>query len=98
MIYTKSISELTWGDVEEFCRQKVGEGAYLDYKEDFPTHLYKTISAMANTFGGVILIGVEEDNDRTPKLPLMQKPEQGAQGNRSKPHTLTGARRTPKPG
>ncbi len=31
-------------------------------------------------------------------LSLLQKPEHGAQGNRSKPHTLTGVWRTPKPG
>jgi hypothetical protein len=29
---------------------------------------------------------------------ILQKPEQGAQLNRSKAHTLTGACRTPKPG
>ena len=35
---------------------------YLDYKRDFPRKLEKTISAMANTFGGIVLIGVEEDD------------------------------------
>ncbi|MEW6029588.1 MAG: helix-turn-helix domain-containing protein [Chloroflexota bacterium] len=70
MIYTKPISDISWNDVEAFCQQEIGEGAYLDYKEDFPTQLEKTISAMANTFGGMVLIGIEENEDRKPILPI----------------------------
>lgn len=64
MIYTKPILEISWNDVEDFCRNRVPEGTYLDYKEDFPSQLEKTISALANTLGGIILIGVAEDNER----------------------------------
>jgi len=42
----------------------------LDYKKDFPEHLERTIAAMANTFGGIILLGVEEDAETKPILPL----------------------------
>lgn len=70
MLYTKPINEISWDDIEEFCQQKIRENAYLDYKEDFPKYLENTISAMANTFGGVILIGVEADNENRPRLPL----------------------------
>ena len=70
MIYTKPIFDISWDDVNTFCHQRLPEGAYLDYKEDFPTQLEKTISAMGNTFGGLILIGVEEDNEKKPVLPV----------------------------
>lgn len=55
----------------EFCNQKLAENTYLDYKERFPKDLQKTISAMANTLGGVIIIGVEEDKKvGKPVLPV----------------------------
>lgn len=74
MIYTSPIDSLTWGAVEEFCAQGIVEGTYLDYKRDFPTELARTIAAMANTLGGVILIGAEEGVDGKPKLPLVGVP------------------------
>jgi hypothetical protein len=43
-IYTRSISKITRGDVEEFCKSKVNENAYLDYKRDFPSDLTKAES------------------------------------------------------
>jgi hypothetical protein len=70
MLYIKPIGETTWDDIENFCQQKLPEGAYLDYKEDFPKHLEKTISAMANTLGGIILIGVGEDDENKPVVPI----------------------------
>jgi hypothetical protein len=70
MIYTKPIADINWEDVENFCEQKIPENAYLDYKENFPQNLYKSIAAFANTLGGLILIGVEEDNENKPVLPV----------------------------
>ena len=70
MIYSKLINEIQWSDVEDFCRQGIKEGAFLDYKQDFPSQLEKTISAMANTFGGIIIIGVEEDKENKPIVPV----------------------------
>ena len=74
MIYTSPIDGVTWSAVEEFCAQGIVEGTYLDYKVDFPNELARTIAAMANTLGGVILIGVEESTDGKPKLPLVGIP------------------------
>lgn len=70
MLFTKPIDQVTWDDIEEFCNQGIKEGAFLDYKEGFPKNLDKTLAAMANTIGGVVLIGVEETDENKPILPL----------------------------
>lgn len=69
MLYRTPINEITWADIEDFCRQQIRENSLLDYKRDFPENLEKTIAAMANTNGGIILIGIEDD-DNLPKLPI----------------------------
>jgi hypothetical protein len=69
-IYTKRITEIIWAEVEAFCNTRVTENTYLDYKADFPKDLAKTVSAMANTLGGVVIIGVDEDNNGAPVLPI----------------------------
>lgn len=70
MIYTAPINQITWDDISAFCEQQKPEDSYLDYKKDFPDRLEATIAAMANTIGGVILIGVEEEKDSKPKAPI----------------------------
>ena len=70
MLYIKPINDITWDDVKTFCQQNIPENAYLDYKQDFPSHLEKTIAAMANTLGGIILIGVAEDKENKPIVPV----------------------------
>jgi hypothetical protein len=74
MIYTSPIESITWTDAEEFCRQEIVEGSFLDYKSNFPNDLGRTISAMGNTLGGIILIGVQEGIDGKPVLPLIGIP------------------------
>lgn len=69
-LYSKKIEDISWQDVEDFCSQKVTENSYLDYKADFPEKLDRTIAAMANTNGGVILLGVAEDGQSKPKTPI----------------------------
>jgi hypothetical protein len=54
------IEKITIQDIEQFLQSGVKEGTLLDFKEQFPNKLEKTIAAMANTFGGIVLIGVEE--------------------------------------
>ncbi|MBN2414541.1 ATP-binding protein [bacterium] len=70
MLYTKTIEKINWETIAEFCEQRIPEGAYLDYKANFPANLEKTIAAMANTLGGIILIGIREDNENKPILPI----------------------------
>ncbi len=71
MLSTKPISEVTWDDIEEFCQEQHSECANVEYKENFPKNLEKTLSAMANTIGGIVLIGVKETNESKPELPLV---------------------------
>ena len=70
MLYTKAITEITWENIVEFCNQRTPEGAHLDYKQDFPQNLEKTIPAMAKPLGGIILLRVAEDEETKPVLLL----------------------------
>jgi len=69
MLYVKKINEITFQDVQNFCYQKIKENEILEYKSDFTKNLDKVISAMANTYGGIIIIGIE-DNDGFPQPPF----------------------------
>ncbi len=69
MLFTKDITQITYEDVFIFCNQRLPESVHLDYKRDFPRNLEKTIAAFANTMGGLVIIGVEDD-DGKPKLPV----------------------------
>lgn len=68
-IFIQPISEITFENVIEFCEERVRENEILDYKGDFPSKLERTIAAMANMYGGVIIIGVQDD-DGYPKPPI----------------------------
>ena len=68
-LLAQPVESITYQDVVVFCDQKVGEGAVLDYKKEIPRDLAKHIAAMSNRYGGLIIIGVEEDRQTgTPSL------------------------------
>lgn len=71
-IFGKKLSEVTPDDVRSFCQKQNREGLNLDYKKDFssPKKIAKTIAAMANTLGGWIIIGVADDGNDKPELPV----------------------------
>lgn len=69
MLLSKAIGQITYGDVVEFCNKGLPESHVLDYKQNWPGNLAKTIAAMANTYGGHIIIGVGDEDDM-PKPPF----------------------------
>jgi len=73
MLFTKEIEKITYQDVVDFCSQKYKESIHLDYKQNINKGLVKTIAAMTNTWGGLIVIGVE-DEDSKPKIPAIGLP------------------------
>jgi predicted HTH transcriptional regulator len=76
MLFSKPIDQITYQDIETFCGKAMTEGVSLDYKENIPKELERTISAFANTYGGLILIGIEEDAQGKPKIPIKGIPFQ----------------------
>lgn len=69
MLYIKKIDEITYEEIQTFCNQNIKENEILEYKADFTRNLEKVISSMANTYGGLIIIGINDD-DGYPRLPF----------------------------
>jgi hypothetical protein len=65
-IYTKDIASISFDDVQNFYNLRIREGLRIDYKRDFPSELERIVASFANTAGGVILIGVDEDSTNKP--------------------------------
>jgi hypothetical protein len=66
-LFTDPLSAVTAKDIGEFLcltcpeNQRPQEGTQIDYKTDLPQDLGDTIAAFANTYGGLIFIGVKSD-------------------------------------
>jgi hypothetical protein len=77
-LFSADYSRLTDSDlyaaVEEFTRQnlpqndRMQEGYTIDFKEKWSERSLRVVAAFANTFGGIILIGVSEDGGRAKDL------------------------------
>lgn len=65
MLFTKNLEELTKDDVIAFC-QKFNEGIRVEYKSNFDTNVKnkipKIISSFANSYGGVLILGIKTEN------------------------------------
>lgn len=70
-LFTTTLADIEYDDVVAFCNEQLPESVNLDYKREMPAgeKLAKTISSFANTFGGIVVIGVDEDDQSRPKLP-----------------------------
>lgn len=70
-IFTKPIEKINYEDVEAFCEQKVEEGFRVEYKRKIDNNkkLADEIASFANTYGGIIIVGVEDD-DGKPITPI----------------------------
>lgn len=65
-------SECTKQLVEQFCALAIRESSRVEYKREFPSNqsLAKSIAAFANGRGGLILIGVDADDENRPVRPI----------------------------
>ncbi|OGH38560.1 MAG: hypothetical protein A2905_03935 [Candidatus Levybacteria bacterium RIFCSPLOWO2_01_FULL_36_10] len=72
-IFGKPLNEVNTDDVRLFCKSQIKEGINLDYKKDLSStkSIVKAIASFANTRGGWILVGVEDDKDDKPKIPAV---------------------------
>lgn len=67
-LLTKPVSEITFDDVYSYCNPATGasENQMLEYKGGGklpgPKDIGKAASAFANTFGGTLILGVDEDH------------------------------------
>lgn len=73
MLFTKPRNEITFADIEEFCRE-FGEGVRVEYKREIK-HIPKIVSSFANTHGGVFVIGAETDAQNKVKFPIQGIPQ-----------------------
>ncbi len=76
MLDGRPLSEQLYSDVVSFLEEQVGENLTLDYKRELSgdprsrAELCRDVSALANSQGGTIIYGVDEESpDRTPVLP-----------------------------
>lgn len=62
-IFNKEINRITANDIMELESQNAVENIRLEFKKRLPSkdNLLKKISSFANTYGGYLVIGVEED-------------------------------------
>ncbi len=73
MFFDKPIHNLTFQDIVQFCRRELPEGKQLDYKYMLPKNhekFAKTIASFANSMGGTIIVGVQDDKNDKPKPPF----------------------------
>ena len=64
-IFNKSLSNINEEDLQELITNKAVENIRLEFKRDEPSkeQIFKKVSSFANTFGGYIIIGIEEDGN-----------------------------------
>ena len=61
-MFRKPINEITFEDVESFCKEW-SEGVRVEYKQEI-AHIPKIVSSFANTQGGIFIIGVKADQEK----------------------------------
>jgi len=66
-VLNQSIQDFSFDDIVSFCKERQIEGIQIDYKKEFPDKgLAKHFASFSNTRGGLIIVGVEEDDKGLP--------------------------------
>jgi hypothetical protein len=63
-LLASSAQDITLENVQGLVDQGLPEGLILDYKEAYSPQIVETVAAMANTYGGLILVGVTDSPPR----------------------------------
>ena len=73
IMFTKSLDEITFKDVETFC-QELPEGVRVEYKQEIKD-IPKIVSSFANTLGGIYIIGAitNKKDNRVTSIPGIPK-------------------------
>ena len=74
MLFSKPVHELTFNDIVAFCKRGLPENKQLDYKYMLPKNhekFAKTIASFANSTGGTIIVGVQDDKNDKPAPPFL---------------------------
>ena len=87
-MFTKSAADITFSDIEEFCRE-FGEGERVEYKREIQ-HIAKIVSSFANTLGGIFIIGAETDSTNQVIFPIQGIPKRGGIEEQIQQSALTG--------
>ena len=88
-MFTKSAADITFSDVEGFCRE-FGEGVRVEYKQEINKDIPKIVSSFANTLGGVFLIGVKCDKKTNKVVSIDGIPNSGGIEEQIHQSALTG--------
>ncbi len=59
-LFRQPHGQLKWDDIKDLVGREVPENELLDYKGDSSHRIERVIAAMANTYGGDIIVGVNE--------------------------------------
>jgi hypothetical protein len=68
-LWTTPVNQIDFPLLDGFLKGRPNEGVRLDFKAQVPKDLAKIISAFANTIGGIIILGVEENSLNEPVWP-----------------------------
>jgi hypothetical protein len=60
-LFAASAADVTLERVRQLVGQNLPEGLTLEYKEAYDRSFVKSVAAMANSYGGIILVGVRDE-------------------------------------
>ncbi len=72
-LYAADLDRLTFDDVSNFVGIGQEEGTRLDYKDQVPQDLGDVVAAFANTYGGLIVLGVSKRTKTPTTIPGIPK-------------------------
>ena len=88
-LFTKPFSEIEFDDIEAFC-EKWPEGVRVEYKRQIPNTIPKSVSSFANTLGGILIFGVETNENNKAILPIEGMPSDRGMQERIEESAFTG--------